>query len=180
MSVTLKNKDQVPLWIQAWFFVSSIIVTWDFMYCFLRPYSMEGGALNFIWKPYNLYATIDHFYGPQALVTKDGFTGAQATMNVVETILNFIYLYLLGKDNVAVGQAHLVGFSAALMTCSKTILYWLIEPYSGFQHIGHNSVSQLVFLWIIPNGFWIIVPGMIVYALGKDILSRLGSNNKQL
>lgn len=102
------------------------------------------------------------------MVTKDGFTGAQgntlkkkddniylllqsiiATMNVVETILNFIYLYLLGRDNVAVGQAHLVGFSAALMTCSKTILYWLIEPYSGFQHIGHNSFSQLVFLWIV-------------------------------
>lgn len=70
-------------------------------------------------------------------------------MNVVETFLNFLYVWLLSNNAVTVGQANLVGFSAALMTLSKTILYWLIEPFSGYQHIGHNSTKDLLFLWIV-------------------------------
>ncbi|GAA5794748.1 hypothetical protein HPULCUR_000094 [Helicostylum pulchrum] len=181
MSMKLRTQDQVPMWIQGWLLLSSIVVTWvRKLTKGYTPYSMEGGSLNFIWKPYNLYGTIDHFYGHHALAIKDGFTGAQATMNVIETFLNILYLYLLRQENITVGQCNLVGFSGALMTLSKTILYWLIEPFSGYQHIGHNSIKNLVFLWIIPNGLWIVVPGMIAYFLGKDIISRLGSHPKQL
>ncbi|KAI8098109.1 uncharacterized protein B0P05DRAFT_520438 [Gilbertella persicaria] len=145
------NASQVPYWIRAWFFVSSLLVAWDFGFCLLRPHSMEGGSLNFLWKPYNLYGKIDHFYGLPAFQAQDGFTGAQATMNVIETCLNFYYLWLL-NHNSNVGQANLVGFSSAIMTFSKTLLYWLVEPFSGYQHIGHNSLRDLVILWIIPNG----------------------------
>lgn len=117
--------------------------------------------------PLLFYPQIDHFYGPHALAVKDGFTGAQgttvifsdgnikliilyvATMNVIETFLNILYLYLLRQENITVGQCNLVGFSGALMTLSKTILYWLIEPFSEYQHIGHNSIKNLVFLWIV-------------------------------
>ncbi|KAI7898452.1 uncharacterized protein BX663DRAFT_524767 [Cokeromyces recurvatus] len=173
----IKNSlSEVPLWIKIWVSLSSLIVTWDFGYCLLRPHSMEGGSLNFLWKPYNLYGQIDHFYGLPAFNSHDGFTGAQAVMNAIETFLNFLYLWLLRK-NVNVGQANLIGFSAALMTLSKTILYWLVEPFSGYQHIGHNTMKDLIFLWIIPNGFWIIVPSLVVYTLGKDIMYRL--NNSQ-
>lgn len=70
-------------------------------------------------------------------------------MNVIETFLNFLYLYLLQRSDVSVGQANLIGFSAALMTCSKTVLYWLVEPFSGYQHIGHNSTRDLILLWIV-------------------------------
>jgi hypothetical protein len=70
-------------------------------------------------------------------------------MNIIETLLNFIYLGLLKNENVNVGQANLIGFSAALMTLSKTILYWLVEPFSEYQHIGHNNMKDLIFLWIV-------------------------------
>lgn len=72
-----------------------------------------------------------------------------ASMNVIETLLNFIYLGLLKNENVNVGQANLIGFSAALMTLSKTVLYWLVEPFSGYQHIGHNNMKDLIVLWIV-------------------------------
>ncbi|KAI9470502.1 MAG: hypothetical protein EXX96DRAFT_584557 [Benjaminiella poitrasii] len=180
MGLELNKADAVPFWIRAWALLSSIVVTWDFGYCLLRPYSMEGGSLNFLWKPYNLYAQIDYFYGLPALDSHDGFTGAQALMNVIETVLNLLYLHLLKKKNVSVGQANLVGFSAALMTLSKTALYWLVELFSGYQHIGHNSMKNLIFLWIIPNGLWIIVPGAIVYSLGKDLMSRLNANENKI
>lgn len=72
-------------------------------------------------------------------------------MNGIETLLNFTYLGLLKSGHVSVGQANLVGFSAALMTLSKTVLYWLIEPFSGYQHIGHNSLRDLIVLWIVSK-----------------------------
>ena len=73
------------------------------------------------------------------------------------------------------GIACLCGFGLAVMTVSKTMLYgecltpfvvstfcmfsWLDdfecaglnEAFSGFENIGHNDWSTLVFLWILPK-----------------------------
>lgn len=73
------------------------------------------------------------------------------------------------------GLAVVLGLSASVMTLSKTMLYceytWgrmrrearkdresqkltetgLNEYYSGFDSIGHNSLSSLIVLWIIPK-----------------------------
>ncbi|KAG5642870.1 hypothetical protein DXG03_002015 [Asterophora parasitica] len=59
------------------------------------------------------------------------------------------------------------------MTLAKTVLYWLQEYYCGYCGIGHNSASDLVFYWIIPNGLWIVVPAVIVYRLGTDLVQSL-------
>jgi hypothetical protein len=68
----------------------------------LRPHSMPGGYLHDpIWKPYALYGTVDYVYGKYAWDRHDGFTAAQGSMNVVETLGYFAYLYLVfvyGKE----------------------------------------------------------------------------------
>lgn len=64
--------------------------------------------------------------------------------------MNIAYVYLA---HVAEWPgATIVGFAAATMTLSKTILYWAQEYYCGYCAIGHNTLSDLIFLWIIPNG----------------------------
>lgn len=73
-----------------------------------------------------------------------------ALLNVIETLLNISYVYLAHVSEWP--PATLVGFAAATMTLSKTVLYWAQEYYCGFCAVGHNSLSDLVFLWIIPNG----------------------------
>ncbi|KAG9005373.1 hypothetical protein FRB94_001597, partial [Tulasnella sp. JGI-2019a] len=84
-------------------------VLWDAGYCLLRPRSMEGGDLAWIWKPYVPYATIDATYRWEAFNNNEGFTGAQSAMNIVEAVINFVYLYL-GSD---APLAPLVGFLAS-------------------------------------------------------------------
>lgn len=134
-----------------WLFISLPLVAWDTSYVFLRPYSMPGGNLHWpIWSPYELYGTVDHIYGFVAYNEKNGFTGAQSFMNVVETLFYVYYLYILlvhGRPSKATGRgapkvvtggflsqqryvdgrqgawAVLIGFSAAVMTVSKTVLY---------------------------------------------------------
>jgi len=63
------------------------------------------------------------------------------------------------------------------MSLSKTILYWLQEYYSGYAEVGHNNLERLIFLWIIPNGAWIVVPGILVKAFGAEIMQRLNSKD---
>ncbi|KAJ9129900.1 hypothetical protein NKR19_g10143 [Coniochaeta hoffmannii] len=61
------------------------------------------------------------------------------------------------------------------MTFSKTVLYWLNEYYSGFDNIGHNSLASLVWLWIIPNGLWLVFPCYMIYSLGSEIVDALSA-----
>ncbi|KAM3068713.1 hypothetical protein ACMFMG_010890 [Clarireedia jacksonii] len=182
-----------------WLAVSLPLVIWDAGYCMLRPLSMPGGSLHWpLWVPYELYGRVDYIYGWKAFNEHNGFTNAQTFLNIVETAMYGYYLYILytyGKPSRAQGRgapknagflgeqryidgskgarALLVGYSAAVMTVSKTLLYWLNEYYSGYENIGHNSIGDLIFLWIIPNGLWLVVPSYIVYVTGSEIIQGL-------
>ncbi|KAM3551496.1 hypothetical protein MY1884_007692 [Beauveria asiatica] len=168
-----------------WLGVSLPLVIWDTVYVLGRPHTMEHGWLHWpFWSPYKLYGEVDHVYGWKAFHAKSGFTAAQGALNAVETVMYLVYAWAFfakAVDDAGVdgkravtgrrgAQAVLVGFSAAVMTLSKTILYWLNEYYSGFDNIGHNDLFSLVFLWIIPNGAWLVGSTWMIYSLGGDIL----------
>ncbi|KDR70191.1 hypothetical protein GALMADRAFT_255048 [Galerina marginata CBS 339.88] len=164
-------------WISLWFILTVPVIAWDVGYCFMRPRSMKGGDLHWIWKPYALYQEVDYVYGIPALEAGNGFTNAQSLLNVIETIMNICYVYLA---HVAQWPgAPIIGFGAALMTLSKTVLYWAQEYYCGFCAVGHNNWSDLFLLWIIPNGLWIIVPIFIIAQFGKDLTQALNFADAQ-
>ncbi|KAI0455340.1 hypothetical protein F5B21DRAFT_194085 [Xylaria acuta] len=168
-----------------WLAVSLPLVAWDCGYVLLRPRTMAGGDLHWpLWAPYALYGEVDHVYGWKAFNANSGFTGAQGFLNVVETVMYAYYALAYYQNAVSVGGrkvvvgrqaavAVLVAFSAAVMTLSKTVLYWLCEYYSGFDNIGHNSLPDLILLWIIPNGAWLIGPTFMIYELGSEMVNNL-------
>ncbi|KAI1617279.1 hypothetical protein EDD36DRAFT_159424 [Exophiala viscosa] len=189
---------RVPPLLLGWLLVSLPLVVWDTGYIFLRPHSMPGGKFHSpIWKPYALYGTVDYVYGWPAWNNHVGFSAAQASLNAVETAMYIYYLRVLfnhgaknffvfqnldefikGSDESAitgpdVAMAVLVLFSAAVMTLSKTILYWFNEYFGGFANIGHNTPWNLVLLWIIPNGLWIVLPIYMIYVLGEEMLALM-------
>lgn len=140
-----------PYPITLWLLLSLPLVIWDTCYVFLRPHTMPGGRFHSpIWTPYALYATIDYVYGWPAWNQRSGFTAAQASLNVAETVIYGYYLWVLwtrGRAPRRGGQGKGVGwfigaseegrrkivdgaslavtlaFSAAVMTVSKTVLY---------------------------------------------------------
>ncbi|KAL6925227.1 hypothetical protein FSST1_002501 [Fusarium sambucinum] len=173
-----------------WLALSLPLVAWDSGYVLGRPYTMPGGHLQWpLYMPYALYGQVDHVYGWKAFEAKNGFTGAQTAMNIVEMILYFMYLWMIWrradkvtnkkekKKRTVSGRsgalAVLIGFSAAVMTLSKTVLYWAHEYFSEFSNISHNTPVDILTLWIIPNGMWLIFPTYMVYAFGKNILDGL-------
>ena len=74
-----------------------------------------------------------------------------AFLNGIETILNLVYLYL--AHVVGWPAANLIGFAAATMTLSKTMLYWAQEYYCGYCAVGHNSLPDLLLYFVLPNAF---------------------------
>jgi hypothetical protein len=167
-----------------WLVVSLPLVLWDTLYILLRPHTMAGGALQWpIWKPYEIYASIDYVYGWPGWESNDGFGGAQGALNAVETVLYGLYVMIIyyhsvpaatgtGLDVKSEGlgawlsggrkvpgkqgnRALLIGFTAAVMTLSKTVLYcktsspalyWtkltiadFNEYFSNFKSVRHND-----------------------------------------
>ena len=126
-----------------WLAVAVPLVTWDTLYVLLRPRSMPGGSLHWpLFVPYALYGRVDHMYGAKQWDAGNGFTAAQTLLNVIETAMYIAYVYLWYSRSAppppargakftaahTVGgrvgaTALLVGFSAAVMTVSKTLLY---------------------------------------------------------
>ncbi|KAF8628925.1 hypothetical protein AX15_003644 [Amanita polypyramis BW_CC] len=158
-------------WISLWFLISAPVIFWDVGYCFMRPRSMRGGDLHWLWKPYSIYQDIDLVYGLPSLQDGDGFPNAQSLLNVIETLMNLAYVYLA---HVAEWPgAPLIGFSSAVMTLSKTVLYWTQEYYCNYCAVGHNTLENLIIYWIIPNGLWIVIPSLIVKRLGTDLAVSL-------
>ncbi|KAM0436644.1 hypothetical protein ACHAPT_002353 [Fusarium lateritium] len=174
-----------------WLAVSLPLVAWDTGYVLGRPRTMPGGNLHWpLWVPYALYGTVDHVYGIKAWDAHNGFTGAQSALNVVESLMYLVYLWLIwtradrgaarrtlsGRDGAL---AVLIGFSAAVMTLSKTALYWANEYYSGFDNIGHNPPLDLLYLWILPNGFWLVLPAYMIWVFGNNIIDGLAMASGQ-
>ncbi|CAK7567385.1 MAG: hypothetical protein SEPTF4163_005349 [Sporothrix epigloea] len=178
----------------AWLAISLPLVIWDTGYVLGRPLTMPGGALHWpVWSPYALYGEVDHIYGFKQWNARNGFTAAQGSLNLIETLLYLAYLYLWQTQGQPVagagvwpsgstrkglvgrvaGWAVLLAFSSAVMTLSKTVLYWLNEYYSDFANIGHNDLYSLIVLWIIPNGAWLVLPTYMIYKLGGEIIDAL-------
>lgn len=132
-----------------WLAISLPLVIWDTGYVLLRPHSMPGGKYHWpLWVPYELYGRTDYVYGWKAWNEHNGFTAAQAWMNVMETLGYLYYAYIVlaaGRQSIKQGRgapadagilsesrtvrgqvaglAVLVGYSASVMTVSKTVLY---------------------------------------------------------
>lgn len=123
-----------------WLAISLPLVAWDSGYVLGRPHTMPGGAYQWpLYMPYALYGQVDHVYGLKAWESKNGFTGAQTALNIVEMLMYLVYLWMIWrradkttnkkekKRRTVSGRsgalAVLIGFSAAVMTLSKTVLY---------------------------------------------------------
>ena len=102
---------------------------------------------------------------------QSGFPRAQSANNVLESALNIAYLALARRQDP---MAVLVGFAALVATFSKTVLsvgrtraqpefrsYALNEHFSGYVGVGHNKLPQLILLYLLPNGAWLVVPSIV-------------------
>lgn len=164
-------------WITIWFLITAPLMLWDAGYCLMRPRSMVGGDLHWIWKPYEAYEKVDYVYGVKAFENGEGFAGAAAILNIIENFTNIVYLYKVHISHCDL--APIFGYTGAVMTLAKTILYITQEYFCSGCAVGHNDLLVAVGFWIMPNIVWIIFCSLIIRRLGKDIASYITKGSEK-
>jgi hypothetical protein len=157
----VRDSGRLPRWIWIWFAISIPLVLWDIAFVLLRPYSMPGGSLAFLWAPYAKYVTVDLSYGDLG----DGFVWAQAMMSAGEIALGLVGLAMAWRRPRPL--ATLLVFSVSLLTCAKTILILLIQVVTHGESVGHNALPDLLLLYLVPNGAWVVVPALVAVSTGR-------------
>jgi len=166
-------KSRLPRWITIWFAISLPILVWDVSFVLLRPHSMPGGDLAFLWKPYAKYVTVDLSYAD----LHNGFVKAQAIMTAIEVAIALVALVFSYQRRLSL--ATLLVFCVSVLTCAKTVLIMVIEVVTGLEHVGHNAVSDLVLLYFLPNGVWIIMPLLVSWATGRTLLRHWDAHDRR-
>jgi hypothetical protein len=119
---------RVSGFITYWLLLSSLIVVWDAGFVLTRPHSMPGGKWAHIWKPSELYITIDKMYGNM----EDKFVFTQSCFNVLEIIINLTAFCLLITKRTRLGA--LIALCGLCFTFWKTCIYFVY----GYEDSTHN------------------------------------------
>ncbi|XP_052280201.1 uncharacterized protein LOC127877922 isoform X1 [Dreissena polymorpha] len=99
----------------------------------------------------------------------DSYVYTQSLMNYAEVLLNIVTLfYHYRKSNLTKPLA----FTVSVMTFWKTVLYiaMFYELAGGKDYRIGNTLLEEVLLVLIPNGIWLLLPGMCIVKLLRDML----------
>ncbi|EWS75186.1 emopamil-binding protein (macronuclear) [Tetrahymena thermophila SB210] len=163
----------VPTFTKLWLFLSTVICIWDASFVLLRPRTFPGGDLHVFWKPYALYIEIDKLYSDLS----DQFVFNQSILNLYECFINVVALCLLFSkcQKTQLGGTFLAILVNAF-TFWKTVLYFQY----GLPHcLPVKNYVEFIFLYIIPNGFWIFVPLINCISISKRISQQLLTQKTQ-
>ena len=66
----------------------------------------------------------------------------------------------------------MLGFAVNLMTFWKTVIYALLyTPLTTTTNVlSHVSWAQMMFVFVIPSGIWLVIPFMTILYLGWALL----------
>ena len=97
---------------------------------------MPGGKFSSpIFTPYVLYGSVDYMYGWPAYNENNGFTGAQASLNAIETVGYIVYLWIVWKHGRADNRALFGGWGGlAVLVCTFWISCFL-------RHVAAQNTS---------------------------------------
>ncbi|GFN83941.1 emopamil-binding protein [Plakobranchus ocellatus] len=158
--VFLSRHQQLPRWILIWFLLTAVICTWDASFIVFRPHSLPGRSMAWLWFAYKYYITVDQRY----LDTSDAYVYAQSLLNYAEALINIVTIimhFYQSRHTVA------TAFMVSVMTMWKTVLYFLMftDLCTGSQYRQGNTLLEEIFLMVIPNFVWIVVPSAVMVVL---------------
>ncbi|XP_060082922.1 uncharacterized protein LOC132562208 [Ylistrum balloti] len=168
----MESALQMPGWVLYWFYSTAVICTWDASFIVFRPHSLPGGSLASIWYLYKHYVTVDQRYND----LKDDFVFAQSLLNYVEVILNIIAIFMHYRKS---RHTLPLAFTVTVMTFWKTVLYFLMYVVSD-TYRKNNTMTEHIFLFLIPNGVWVVLPFLVMVKLWGMLLPPSASDGSRV
>uniref|UniRef100_A0A1I7ZSB3 EBP-domain-containing protein n=1 Tax=Steinernema glaseri TaxID=37863 RepID=A0A1I7ZSB3_9BILA len=159
--MAVREHKILPLWIEAWLVISTILCALDVIYTMLRPLTVRGGALENVYYFWNIYSDVDLRYADP----KDLVTMATGRIMIIELVMNIVALVMARKQS---RHTVLTTFTSSAFVFWKTLLYMVLyirQPEGTPSYIAEDASFMKVF-WVfwVADGFWLIVPlGIMVY-----------------
>lgn len=160
-----QGEDQfVPNWLLKWYYFNLILIP-DVLFIQLRPMSLTGGSLGFLFPLFNLYAEKDKLFAD----VDDSTTKCIYFLGMMDI---FLFLYLIynfsrSKGNVKYSIACLV---REVFVATKTALYLM---YS-YDHIVPSWRLGIT----VMNSTWVIVPIIVSFAITNRIAAAMAAHSK--
>lgn len=153
MGVQKQEDNRLPWWMVVWFYVTALVCTYDASFVVFRPYTLPGGQLWGFFRLYKYYIYTDQRYRD----VNDSYSYTQSLMNYAEVIINIVTLVYHYKNRA---ETKALAFTVCVMTFWKTVLYiaMFYELAGGQNFREGNTLLQEIFLVLIPNGVWIVLP----------------------
>lgn len=165
--------SELPGWILNWFLLTAIVCTWDASFILCRPHSLPGGAWHGFWYLYKYYITVDRRYMDE----EDSFSRGISLLNVVEVIL---CVFVIMLNYYRSKHTRIAAFTVSVMTFWKTVLYFVM--FTEFCGAGplrvQNTLLQEIFVYVIPNGIWVVVPFIVMVKLWQLLVDETQSGLK--
>lgn len=156
----------LPAWVRIWHLVNLLIITPDFLFITLRPHSLTGGRLAFLFPAFNLYATKDAlFFDTSDLTTRCIYVVCGLDVLVV------FYLVLAGARTRRRPSYALLCMAREVSVATKTAVYLM---YSYYFIVPSWRVGTT-----IMNGTWVWIPLLVCLAIGSRISKALETFGKE-
>jgi hypothetical protein len=148
-----------PLWVTRWMIITTLIVSWDAGWTLL-PGARDSPhwLMSNLYAPYrNTYSKLDMFYSSDSTFAEvvggvNAFGPSQTALNVAEICAQLVYLYLALSARSPL--AAVVGLCVSVATAAKTILYFVMLYFYGWERMLVGTTQQRILLFLIPNGIW--------------------------
>lgn len=167
--------------VNIWFIVNALVVCWDAAYVLNRGNLSNpatfAGRNAWIWRPYELYGSIDKLYGMSAASIESPWNATQSWLNLAEVAATVVYLLLANWSDV---QANVLAIVISSATAYKTITYFVIEAASGWENTAHNNSRDFWLGYILPSSFWIVVPLLVIGAVSNRVTQKLEENRDKV
>lgn len=167
------KREGLHAWVIVWMCLSMTIVVYDVAFVLLRPLSMPGGELAFLWGMYEQYISVDRTYGD----LDNPFVPAQALMSIMEIMLGVAGLIMSSKGRTTL--ALILVFTSVSLTGAKTMLILMIELVGGFSQTAHSGWFDVLTIFILPNMVWVICPILVALSTGRRLLQHSAENQEK-
>lgn len=150
----------VPTWVRTWYLINLCVLLPDWLFIMLRPRSLTGGDLGWLFRIFNIYAEVDSLF-------KDYSNNVTWCIYAVGTIDLFLISFLYTTFNSRMNKTSfaILAVCRAVFVATKTSIYLLY------------SLEFMSQFWIVPitimNSTWVWVPAIIIWHVSAKLVTAV-------
>lgn len=180
----------IPNWVSYWLLIASILVSINSLYVIGVGFHLKSYIPSIILSLWSWYGESDIQYSTQGILDGHGWTLSQSIFNVIEVLIQLIYLFLLKKNTPF---SVIILLLVSMATWWKTLLYFCIiftssdpvhiipglyclgyPPKNENFHAVQNALEKdgcgIQLFKFHFNFYWIIFPFLVILICSQQLI----------